>query len=157
MRCSGAGSDQPATRIGAGQPDRADAGGGERRHETRIDRSRQHADDDVERGVVGDAQAVDLVFLDPGHLQRRIDLLAAAVNDRPPDRRAARCGTMAATTVRSRAGSSSSSPPNFRHQARRSQQAGRLRLAEHDVHVLHGLTGRALQQVVDHGDEDRPS
>ena len=39
--------------------------------------------------------------------------------------------------------------------ARRSQQPGRLRLADHHVHVLHRLARRALQQVVDHRDENR--
>src|SRR5262245_10308438 len=72
---------QAATRIGAGQPDRTDAGGRERRDQSRVDRSRQNVDHDIQRGVVGNAQAVDLTLLDPGHLQRRIDLFAAAVDD----------------------------------------------------------------------------
>ena len=63
---------------------------------------------------VGDAQPVDLPLLDPGGLQRGVDLLAAAVHDderRPGgrDRRDRRHDRRPAAR-----GSSISSPPNFR-------------------------------------------
>ena len=55
-----------------------------------------------------------------------------------------------------RAGISSSSPPNLTTIGR-SVTAARSsrRSAEHDVHVLHRLARRALQQVVDDRDENR--
>src|SRR5439155_18251293 len=56
--------------------------------EARVHGARQHGDDDVERRLVGDAQAIDLPLLEAGDLQRRVDLFAPAVHDR--HRRAAR-------------------------------------------------------------------
>src|SRR5690242_12231469 len=33
-------------------------------------------------------------------------------------------------------------------------EAGSLRQAQHDVHVLHGLAGGALAEVIEHGTDD---
>ena len=112
-------SDKPAPAVGAREAHRRHARGAERRDEPRVDGAGQHRHDDVERGVVGDAQAVHLTLLDAGGLQRRVDLLAAAVDDDQRDgvRRAAlTMSAMAATTPAMRDGSSSSSPPNFSDQ-----------------------------------------
>ena len=79
---------QSAAIVGAGQTDRRDPGGAECRDEARVHRAGQHRHDDVERGIVGYPQTVHLTFLDAGGPERRIDLLAAAVDD---DDRRKRC------------------------------------------------------------------
>ena len=98
--------------VGAGQADRPPAGRVDRRDEPRVDRAGQHLDDDVERGRVGDAQAVDLPLRDA----RR----ASAPRRSPCRRRARRPAARPTRRARSppparacRAGSSSSSPPSF--------------------------------------------
>src|SRR5256885_4491239 len=80
---------QAAQAVGARQADRGDARGVERRDEARIDGAGQHRHRDVERRLVGDAQAVHLPLLDSRALQRRVDLFPAAMHD--DDRPAARC------------------------------------------------------------------
>ena len=123
----GAAAPAPTDRTPASapvSPTAANAGGVERRDEPCVDRARQHRDDDVERRFVGDAQAVDLTLLDAGGFQRRVDLLAAAVNDRrrgvavADDRR-----DSSTTTVARCARSSSSSPPNLQRDDRVTQRA----------------------------------
>ena len=89
----------------------------------------QHRDDDVQRRLVGDAQPVDLPLLDAGGLERRVDLLAAAVHDdeRAPPSLTAIARDRGDDGSRAVAGSSSSSPPNFSDERlRSSQQPGRL-------------------------------
>ena len=174
-RCGGAAADSPQPASAPVRPTAATPAVAERRDEPRVDRARQHRDDDVERRLVGDAQAVDLPLLDARRL---------AARRRSPCRRRGRSTSGAPRgdarprrrRRRSRARSSSSSPPNFdderspptlsartRHDSsvpeRRagstSQQPRPLVEAEHHVHVLHGLARRALQQVVDDRHEDR--
>ena len=60
----------------------------ERGDQARIDRARDHRDDDVERAGIGDAQPVHLVLLDARRSQTRVDFPPAAVHH--DQRRAAR-------------------------------------------------------------------
>ena len=151
-RCGGAASRQPAAPSAPVRPTAATPAASSAATNRVLTAPGQHRDHHVERRVVGDAQAVDLALLDARGLERRVDLLAAAVDD-DERRRAPRA--IARDRPRrpspSRAGSSSSSPPNFRTSGARRVTAAPCRLveAEHDVHVLHGLARRALQQVVD--------
>ena len=72
---------KPARGVGAGQSDRPDARRGQRRDKSCVDGAGQHRHDDVQRRVVGDPKAVDLPLLDAGRFERRVDLLAAAMDD----------------------------------------------------------------------------
>ena len=76
--CGGAAFTRADARVGARQADRLDARRAQRRDEPRIYETRQHADDDIERGLVGDAQPVDLALLDAG------TRASAASISRPP-------------------------------------------------------------------------
>ena len=67
--------------IRAREPDRRHADGRERRDEPRVNHTGQHADDDVERRLVGDAQPIYLALFDAGACKRRIDFAAAAMHD----------------------------------------------------------------------------
>ena len=147
VRCGGAASTARSAPSAPVRPTAATPAVVERRHEPRVDRAGQHRDDDVERRVVGDAQAVDLPLLDAGGLQRRVDFLAAAMHDRPAAPRRERA------IARDRAGDRRSRAARRRifEQSRRrtSRTSGswpahhsspvRLVEAEHHVHVLHGL------------------
>jgi len=72
---------EPAGGIRAGEADRCHARRVECRHETGIHVSGQHGDHDVERRLVGDAEAVDLPLFESRDPQRRVDLFASAMHD----------------------------------------------------------------------------
>ena len=57
VRCGGAGSTSPHAASAPVSPTAAHAGGVQRRDEPGVDRAGQHRDHDVERRLVGDAQA----------------------------------------------------------------------------------------------------
>ena len=98
-------------------------------------------------------------FSMPARRQRGVDLLAAAVDDRRAGPRPASAAIDVDARRRGRRRVSSSSPPNFRSvtvaASRASQQPRPLVEAEHDVHVLHRLARRALEQVVEHRHENQ--
>ena len=83
-RCGGAGSDSPQPPSAPVSPTARTPAAVSAGDEPRVDGAGQHRDDDVERRLVGDAQPVDLPLLDAGRLQRRVDFLAAAVDDDQP-------------------------------------------------------------------------
>ncbi len=67
--------------VSARQPHGAAARRVDRRDEPRVDGAGEDGHDDVERGRVGDAQAIDLPLGNPGLRERRVDLASAAVDD----------------------------------------------------------------------------
>ena len=126
------------SRVGPRQSNGAHAGSRKRRHQPGVHRSRQHPDHHREGGIVGDAKAVDLPLLDAGRIQRRVDFLAAAMND---DERPL-CGDVRddvdnARQQRARFEQLTAELDDDR--SARSQQAGRLGQPEHHVHVLNRL------------------
>ena len=72
---------ETAPAVGTRQPDRRSPRGRERRDEPGVDRPSQDGDHDVQRRVVRDPEAVHLTLLDARGLERRVDLLAAPVDD----------------------------------------------------------------------------
>jgi hypothetical protein len=56
----------PDRRVGAGKTDRLYAGSAERRDEPGIHETGKHADDDIERRLIRNAQSVHLAFFDSG-------------------------------------------------------------------------------------------
>ena len=75
------GNGQAATPVGACQSDGRHAGNRQRGDEPRVHRPRQDRNDDVERRLIGDAQAVHMPLLDAGRFERRIDLASPAVDN----------------------------------------------------------------------------
>ena len=86
-RCAGHADDRRRAldrrdgRIRAGQSDRLSSRPSDRRDQPRIDRAGEHRDDDVERRRIGHAKAIDLLLRNARGRQRRVDLLAAAMDD----------------------------------------------------------------------------
>ncbi len=65
----------------AREADGVPAGLVDRRDDLLVDRARQHHLDDLDRGAVGDAQAIDEIALDLQALEHLADLRAAAMDD----------------------------------------------------------------------------
>ena len=138
-------------------PTAAHAGGRQRGDEPRVDRAGQHR----RRRRRASRSSVmrrpsTCRFSMPARFERGVDLLAAAVDDDQRRRCAATARQRADDRCRAAAGP----------RAARRRTSGRAAVAahsrpvvsstpEHHVHVLHGLARGALQQVVDHRDEDR--
>ena len=144
--------DSADSRVGPGKANRLDAGRAQRRHEPRIHEAGEHADDDLERRLVGDAQPVDLALLDADPRERRIDLASAAMHDDQRDERLLsrqlrdrrREGGDALRILEQLSAEFQDDRSSYRQAATRP-----LVVAQHHVQVLDGLAGRALHEVVD--------
>ena len=114
----------------------------DRRDETGVHAAGQHADDDVERVGIGDAQAVHLVFRNAGARKRPVDLLAAAAHHGQRQQRGDACddSRKAAQShlVFEQFAADLQHPPAARHHTNPRSLVEAVR----DVEVLHGLSRR---------------
>ena len=129
--------------------------GHERGDEVGIRRPAEHRDDDVERGRVGDAQAVDLRRRDAATIELGVDRAPAAMDDAPAAAETTSDAAHAAICARC-SRRLEQLAAKFEHQRAASQQGRPFVEATGDVEVLQRLARRALHQVVEARDDHEP-